>query len=132
MVECSGRHFVFVYGTLMRGGCRAHALGDEHFLGTARTAPCYRLFDCGEYPGLVPNGNRSIVGELWEVSARCLEQLDQIEGVDEGLYERRPIQLQPPGTEHPVEAYFYLMPTTGLVDCGDRWVNGPHSSRGSG
>jgi len=115
---------LFVYGTLMRGGCRAGALAGQRFVGEASTEPRYRMVNCGTYPGLLEAASgRSIYGEVWEVSAACLPRVDQVVGVDEGLYERRPIRLREPFADRPVEAYFYLPSTAGMPDCGDRWVN---------
>lgn len=115
---------IFVYGTLMRGGCRAGALADAEFRGDARTNPCYRLYDCGSYPGLVDAlAGVSVTGELWSVSDVCLLRLDEIEGVAEGLYERRAIQLVDRPDVDDVEAYFYLRDISGLRDIGSRWFN---------
>ncbi|MGD9857503.1 MAG: gamma-glutamylcyclotransferase [Planctomycetaceae bacterium] len=127
-----GSTLLFVYGTLMRGGCRAGALAGQRFRGEARTEPNYRLFDCGSYPGLTEaagRGGRNIVGELWEVDAACLQRLDRMEGVDEGLYERRPARLLQAPENRSVEAYFYLPSTSGLRDCGVRWINMPRPSQ---
>lgn len=108
----------------MRGGCRAPALARQRFLGEARTRRLYRIFDCGSYPGLVEaSAGRSIHGELWQVNNKCLRVLDQMEGVDQGLYERRPIALVNPPDDRIVEAYFYLQSTNELRDCGTRWLN---------
>lgn len=113
---------LFVYGTLKRGHCRAFALAGQQFLGVARTGARYRLFDCGDYPVLVsdPQGV-SVEGELWEVDGDCLRKLDRIEGVAQRLYERRPIELQPPHDVEPAASYFSLRSVRGLRDCGERW-----------
>jgi gamma-glutamylcyclotransferase (GGCT)/AIG2-like uncharacterized protein YtfP len=114
---------LFVYGTLKRGYCRHHALATEQFLGEAHTAPFYRMFNVGTYPGLVEaDGNGlSIHGEVWEVSPAALSRLDEVEGTAEGQYARRVIHLagDPFG---PVEAYFYLWPIADCPDCGERWI----------
>jgi gamma-glutamylcyclotransferase (GGCT)/AIG2-like uncharacterized protein YtfP len=117
---------LFAYGTLMRGDVRAFLLRKQKFLGTARTAPRYRLVDCGEYPGLLRDEvqGRSIEGELYEIEDDCWPSLDEAEGVDEGLYGRDCIELLPPHTEARAEAYFYLGPAADLPDCGGRWQ--PH------
>lgn len=113
---------VFVYGTLKRGHCRAHFLQGQTFLGEARSQSLYRLMNCGEYPGLIDAiDGLSIEGELWDVDARCLVELDREECIDVGLYARRIIQLLPPHEETPAEAYFYLGETRGLADCGTCW-----------
>ncbi len=116
------RHRVFVYGTLKRGFCRDFALENETFLGPAQTAPKYRMVNLGTYPGLlkVDDGGRSIRGEVWEVSSATLERLDEIEGTSEGEYAREPIELLD-AEFGKVEAYFYLIDTTGCPDCGDNW-----------
>lgn len=118
----AGLRRLFVYGTLKRGYCRHGALAKGRFLGTARTAEAYRLVNLGSYPGLVPaeENGVTIEGEIWEVDLTMLQVLDDIEGVDEGLYARRPVVLQQSeGGE--VETYIYLGSVAGLADCGDRW-----------
>ena len=113
---------LFVYGTLKRGGRREFAVAGQRFLGTARTYPAYRLYHCGDYPALVRDSDGvSIEGEVWEVDARCLAKLDEIEGVSMRLYERAAISLLPPHDAEPVESYFYLRSVKGLRDCGPRW-----------
>ncbi|MFN3165681.1 MAG: gamma-glutamylcyclotransferase [Phycisphaeraceae bacterium] len=119
------RTTLFVYGTLKRGDVRAHLLAEQAFLGEAHTAARYRLFNTGDYPALVEAGplgaiGRSILGELWQVDEHCLARLDEEEGVDEGLYERRLIAML--GREEPTQSYFYLPSTAGMADCGDRWA----------
>lgn len=117
------RVLIFVYGTLMRGQSRAAALGEQRFVSEAQTQAGYRLFDCGSYPGLVQDEDgRSIYGEFWSVDADCLERLDRIEAVDEGLYERRSVRLLSPHDQSNVQTYLYAQPTNGLRDCGDRWI----------
>ncbi|MEM9348533.1 MAG: gamma-glutamylcyclotransferase family protein [Planctomycetota bacterium] len=114
---------LFVYGTLKRGDVRAYLLDGQQFRGTARTEPGYRLFNTGGYPALIeasPLGlvGLSIHGELWEIDRDCLSRLDEEEGVDEGLYERREILLK----DHPAAwCYLYLHPTDGMDDCGNDW-----------
>jgi len=114
---------IFVYGTLKRGYSRSSALQGEIFLGSAVTKPLYRMYDCGDYPGLVeaPDG-LCIEGELWEVSDECLKRLDEIEGVAIHLYERKPVILQQPHEREFAETYFYQQDVTGLTDCGTRWT----------
>ncbi|MGH7127169.1 MAG: gamma-glutamylcyclotransferase family protein, partial [Planctomycetaceae bacterium] len=99
---------LFVYGTLKRGLSRAPALSRQRFLDEARTQPFYRMYDCGTYPGLVESADGlPISGEVWDVDAACLAQLDRIECVAENLYRRGRIALQPPFDRQDVEAYFY-------------------------
>ncbi len=122
---------LFVYGTLMRGGCRSAAIAGQRCRGTARTQARYRMYDCGGYPGLVEAGQGiSIRGELWEVDAACLARLDLIEGVPEQWYARRPIALQPPFADDLTHAYFYLPSTRHLRECGAQWINRLGGMRG--
>lgn len=125
-------HLIFVYGSLKRGYRLHDLLCDQTFMGRASTECCYRLFDLGEYPGLVDSVDGvSVNGEVYQVADHCLVRLDRAEGVDEGLYERRPIRLlQCPASVRPsdtVEAWFYRRSVSGLRDCGQEW-NGSGSA----
>jgi gamma-glutamylaminecyclotransferase len=114
---------LFVYGTLKRGLCRHHALAGARFIGEARTPPDFRLIHLGTYPGLVRDTpGVSIRGELWEVDADCLARLDEVEGVDEGLYRREAISLLDPFADQSVQTYIYARGIAGLPDCGNCWV----------
>ncbi|MEM1355411.1 MAG: gamma-glutamylcyclotransferase family protein [Planctomycetota bacterium] len=122
---------LFVYGTLKRGDCRAYLLGHAEYLGEARTTPDYRLYTHGPYPALVEAGRvgvsgRPIRGELYQVDSETLERLDEEEGVDEGLYERKDIALS--GQSVGAQAYFYLHSIEAMVDCGEQWRVGPTAS----
>ena len=114
---------LFVYGTLKRGYSRSAALQGEEFLGTTKTEARYRMYNLGNFPGLVesPDG-LSIEGELWEVSAECLKRLDEIEGVGIQLYKRAKVHLKAPHDREEVETYLYLRSTQGMPDCGVKWV----------
>lgn len=115
---------LFVYGTLKRGDIRAPLLEGQSFIRQTQTTPHYRLFNTGDYPAMVqaaPLGltGLTIQGELWHVDDACLARLDEEEGVDDGLYERRTIELI--GEHQQAQAYLYLLPIKGMSDCGDRW-----------
>ena len=76
---------LFVYGTLRKDAKRSrhHLLGpDAHLVGRARTRG--RLHDLGEYPGLVPCGDRDawVYGEVYELEDpdAALARLDDYEG----------------------------------------------------
>jgi len=117
-------HYVFVYGTLKRGGRLHSLLAEQEYVGCAETRPHYRLFNCGSYPGLEEAARgRSIQGEVYCVSTPVLKMLDAAEGVDELLYERRRILLMPPHDDLLVEAWFYLQDSSSFPDCGSNWVN---------
>lgn len=109
---------LFVYGTLMRNR-RGHALlAGQQFLGTARTAPGYRMLRRNWYPCLVEDDRGyAIEGELWQVEDEAMAALDEYEGAAD-LFERRPLRID--GAEG-VVAYFFLGERSGLADCGPRW-----------
>ncbi len=113
---------VFVYGTL-KTGHRLHGhLAGGTFLGEAITEPSYRLFKLGWYPGLVERQSGVAVrGEVWKVSDRTLAVLDDVEGVDSGLYERRAVRLAGSFGQAAVESYLYLGDISDAEDCGDCW-----------
>ena len=105
---------VFVYGTLKRGDSRHDALSDQRFIDVAATQPAYRLYDLGEYPGLVTfDSGDSIPGELYEVDADCLQNLDVIEGVAEGYYSRQPVKLLSPFDDQPAVTYIFEQSVAG-------------------
>jgi gamma-glutamylcyclotransferase (GGCT)/AIG2-like uncharacterized protein YtfP len=80
---------LFVYGSLKRGQRHHDVLEGALFAGPARTLPECRLLDLGDYPALA-SGDRSIEGEVFEVSRGLLRRLDLFEGAE---YERRALRL---------------------------------------
>lgn len=116
-------HLIFVYGTLKRG-CKNHAqMAGQTWLTDAHSEAGYRLHDLGDYPGLVPDGadREGVLGEVWSVDAEALQRLDAFEGIDEGLYARRPIRLRPPHDTLAVDVYVYLGATEGRPVVGPEW-----------
>lgn len=79
---------VFVYGTLKKGH-HANGMMGSHFLGKAE-AYGMRLFDLGGFPCCVESDDimHSVLGEVYEVNAAQLAQLDKYEGVSSGLFKR--------------------------------------------
>lgn len=115
--------YLFVYGTLMRGQERHRLIADQTFIAAASTTPDYRLYDVGVYPALVEEQpGRCIAGEVWLVADERLALLDRAEGVDEGLYARRRVQLQPPHDGWNAQAYCYTRSVRGLADLGGSWL----------
>lgn len=114
---------LFVYGTLKRGYCRDHFLVGQRFLGAARTVPSYRMFDCGEYPGLTEvDHGLSIEGELWEIDEACLAALDREECLDVGLFRRGTVLLRGDHAGRAeVQCYFYDGDTSRLPEVGTCW-----------
>ena len=113
---------IFVYGSLKRGYALHSLLRQQLFLGNAVTEPLYRMFDLGNYPGLVPCADGlAIRGEIYRVDSETLHRLDEAEGVAEALYARREILLQSNFLEETVHAWFWQGDVTGKVDCGVQW-----------
>ncbi len=81
-------HQVFVYGTLLRGQVNHYLLSGAPFLGPHRTAPCFRLFLLGAYPGAVRAGTTALAGEVFRLDRAGLARLDQLEEYPR-LYARR-------------------------------------------
>jgi len=117
---------VFVYGTLKRGGSNHLFLKGQRFLGEARTAPGYTLYALGDFPGMVraPGDAVGVTGELWVVDDVCLAELDRLEGLDEGLYERVDVLLVPNHLAGSAQTYLYRHPHDGLAPVGDTWPVG--------
>lgn len=85
---------LFVYGTLMRGQSGHDQMKGAKFLGKARTAPVYNLKTLeGDrtFEGLVKDGEKSIPGELYQVSYPQLAKLDDWEW---DVYRREMIKLE--------------------------------------
>lgn len=83
---------LFIYGTLRRGEPNHPKLGDARFVGEARTQPRYELVDFGGFPALLEHGRTSVIGELYEVCAERICELDAFEDVP-ALYERKLVEL---------------------------------------
>lgn len=122
MIVSPQSQLVFVYGSLKRGYKLHYLLESQLSLGNAVTQSLYRLFDLGSYPGLIewPEG-LTIHGEVYQVDADCLAQLDEVEGVAEMLYARRRIFLQTSIEGKEIHAWFWLSSVQGLRDCGTAW-----------
>lgn len=117
---------VFVYGTLKRAGSNHVFMTGQHFVGEARTQPGYTLYSLGDYPGMVraPGDTTGVTGELWAVDDAGLAELDRLEGLDEGLYERVDVLLAPNPHATSAQTYLYLRPHAGLPPLGDTWPVG--------
>ena len=117
-------NLVFVYGTLKRGASNHRHLIGQAFVGSARTAPGYRLFKLEGYPGMVIDANDrlGVEGEVWSVDDVWQQHLDKFEGVPEGHYRRQPVSLMAPYADRVVEAYVYSLGVTGRVEVGPVWT----------
>ena len=115
--------YVFVYGTLKRGGSNHRYLQGQTFIAPATTVPGYRLYRLDGYPGMVPDPAHShgVHGEIWEVDAAGLAALDELEGVAENLYRRAPVPLAAPYQAIHVETYLYAQSICGRAELGPHW-----------
>ena len=106
----AGSQLVFVYGTLKRGGTNHAFMSGQVFRGEARTVKGFRHIHLGGYPGLIPypQDRDGVAGEVWSVNEACLARLDELEGVNEGLYSRALITLEPPYADKTVFTYIYV------------------------
>lgn len=134
-------HPIFVYGTLKSGHSRNSFLKNQRYLGTALTTPEYKMFRYSSFPALVkvPLGN-SIFGEVYEVNDSCILELDEVEGVQHGLFFRSEISLDQINlfnlplykrssdlllTSSSAVAYFFTDKEklfSQKKDCGSNWV----------
>ena len=116
-------NLVFVYGTLKRGYRNHRWLAGQKFIGEARTEPGYTLHALGEYPGMIRStaDAAGVTGELWQITPAVLAELDKLEGLDEGLYQRVAITLAPPFAHESVETYLYLRSLSGHPAIGPVW-----------
>jgi gamma-glutamylaminecyclotransferase len=70
---------VFVYGTLLAGEANHGLLHRARFCGEACTPARFALHDLGAYPAMIANGHDAIAGEVYEVDAATLRDLDALE-----------------------------------------------------
>jgi len=118
-----GKHLVFVYGTLRRGGVRAmpELFPDSKLVGGAGVRG--RLYDFGAYPGLLLGESDSpVAGEVYEVGEEVLKKLDDIEAP--AYYSRREVEVSLGGAS--VTCWVYepdlsLYPSRTLITSGD-WI----------
>jgi gamma-glutamylcyclotransferase (GGCT)/AIG2-like uncharacterized protein YtfP len=71
---------VFVYGTLRKHQINHYLLNQAIYLGLYTTRPLYKMFHLGGYPGVVKGGGTSITGEVYQVDALTMHNLDRLEG----------------------------------------------------
>lgn len=75
------KHTVFVYGTLMRDRSASHLMKNATFCDNA-VLHGYAMYDLGDFPGIVPDTYKTVLGEVWFVDDETLAELDRYE--DEG------------------------------------------------
>ncbi len=101
---------VFVYGTLMSGYGNNRLLVGSTFLGKANTWTPYEMISLGGFPAVVqPDvgfAGTQVHGELYEVDANTLQDLDRLEGHPH-FYRRRLVWIEQGADMH--EAWIYMV-----------------------
>jgi gamma-glutamylcyclotransferase (GGCT)/AIG2-like uncharacterized protein YtfP len=100
--------FVFVYGTLRKGQRNDINLRTPQpvFIGSAGVKG--QLYNRGWYPGIRLGGEQSVLGEVYQVSAQLLAQLDELEEVapvPSGEYQRIQMEVECAGQQLVCEIY---------------------------
>jgi len=83
---------VFVYGTLLRGERNHHHLAGARFMTADSTVGPMRMLDLGRSPAVIDEPVAPVTGEVWEVDAATLAELDVLEDVPH-RYQRRRVEL---------------------------------------
>ena len=100
--------FVFVYGTLRKGQRNDINLYQPQPLYIGSTWVKGQLYSRGWYPGIRLGGEQSVVGEVYQVSAQLLAQLDVLEEVapvPSGEYQRIQMEVECVGQQLLCEIY---------------------------
>lgn len=119
------KHYVFVYGTLMRGFNNNHLLSSAEYIEKASTKKEYKLVASG-IPFLTEQPGKSyVLGELYRVDDNVLGLLDELEN-HPNWYERKEIKvITELGDE--VKAWAYFMPERHIPGSGQEIENGSYS-----
>lgn len=91
-IDLMSTPFVFVYGTLKRGGSNNRLLSSSKFITVAESVTESHLFNLGGFPCWNPTSPLSdalrapVRGEIWEVTEEDLKRLDRLEGHPDFFY----------------------------------------------
>jgi gamma-glutamylcyclotransferase (GGCT)/AIG2-like uncharacterized protein YtfP len=91
-----GARYVFVYGTLRKGGRNDIARYDPAPERVADASIAGTLYDLGAYPGVVLGGTGRVYGEIYRIVPAVEAALDLLEGVaanDAGEYIKRELSV---------------------------------------
>lgn len=117
-MQKEAKYNIFVYGTLMRGE-RAHSfLVGAEYLGEYCLKD-YALYNLGWYPGVRPLPGGVVYGEVYEIAAGMLPELDAYEG-EGSLYFRTEIAAE--NESGTVKAFAYVY----AHEISDRRIEGGH------
>ena len=82
----SSGEWVFVYGTLRRGGSNAFRMEGARFISTAKVEGA--LYAISWYPGLIRGKDFGyVIGEVYQVGPEQMRALDEFEGLSAGEIE---------------------------------------------
>lgn len=96
-------HYLFVYGTLMKGLSNHVYLTNQEFICEAEVLD-FGLYDVTEdYPGIIRKQNSRVKGELYKIEEDLLKVLDEFEGEE---YAR--IEVDVLMKEGKIKAFTYL------------------------
>ncbi|MCB9880789.1 MAG: gamma-glutamylcyclotransferase [Planctomycetes bacterium] len=118
--------YVFVYGTLRRGGDAFDLLKRRaRFLGPASVAG--RLYDHGPWPSATLGGDRRITGDLFALGSGMDVTLTALDAYEGSQFRRVRAEVQPGGGDA-VEAWMWVWndpagPGKPVVPCGDWHVH---------
>ena len=104
-------HTVFVYGTLLKTMARTSMMERSRFRGPGLIHA--ELYDLGAYPG-IRKGRSEIMGEIYEIDASTLAQLDRIEGFDAStpttsLFVRKAVEVTAFSDGSQTKAFAYFL-----------------------
>lgn len=97
------QHYLFAYGTLMKGLCNHKYLANQEFICKTEIVD-FGLYNVTEdYPGIVRKQNSKVKGELYLIDEDLLQILDEFEGEE---YNRIEVDVMMDNSK--IRAYTYL------------------------
>jgi gamma-glutamylaminecyclotransferase len=108
-------HLVFVYGSLKTGFGNSWHLVDSVKLDDGITEEArFQMISFGNFPAVIRNcGEQSILGELWKVDEKTLNDLDLLEG-HPYLYQRQKTNITTLSSGIVFSAWMYTMDAPAL------------------
>jgi gamma-glutamylcyclotransferase (GGCT)/AIG2-like uncharacterized protein YtfP len=106
---------LWVYGTLRHGESNHHVLAGCSFIG--RISYPGLLFSVrGDYPVFQPEkiqgqtqGSTAVIGELYKIKPELWPRLDELEGVEEGYYQRASFPISAELVSGDAQAVVYVV-----------------------
>ena len=114
LLQSFGKAFyVFVYGTLLNGQYNHSYLDNALYVGIGKINN-YKLYDLGSYPGIKPEPNYNVLGELYLVNYDEIVKLDYLEG-NGSLYIRKTINCEINNNNYLSYTYVYNLSIKGIL-----------------